>query len=419
MHYYFENLAQEFGMAVVAIFFAVWAASVIVFMLVWECLDGIWIHRRGILRAFQNLSRSCLRRSRRSASNQLTDDSTLVTSADPAPGQVGDQSPDLNKGPSTPMVNTEGPPFASDDLPDPFLQAGQLIAGAWRLLPHCSICIPTEAWSVGLALHPGPVCDRNEDYAMALQIDDVTVAILADGCGGIPYGQEAAYIGVMGAAASIIRHLAWRTKAHSDGDLLTVAQTAVDEASRALIHQAGRLGIDPTSSMRSTLIVTLTTPNHLYYAYIGDGGGWVLHTDDGSLDAFVIPQKVDSRPNLLAASLGATIQGEPQNGQLDRRRGDLIWICSDGIADRTDPMPLGCELAQALVMNGGDMTGVAESFLSQFAAWTDETGIVFDDNMSLVLVADQAVACPPARANYHCDASSLTSETASASQPVM
>jgi serine/threonine protein phosphatase PrpC len=273
-------------------------------------------------------------------------------------------------------------------LPDPLNQARQLVSGVWRLMPYRDLTVPEGPWEAGLALHGGPVRRHNEDYAMVFRIDDITVAVLADGCGGIPFGQHAAYVAVRGATVSLVRQLAWLTEAVDYPGLEAVALRSIHDASKSVRFQAQRLRIDPTRAMRSTLIVVLATKEKVFYAYLGDGGGYIYHSDDGTLESFITPQKAEGSLNVLTASLGPVIEGEPVAGYMPRRPGDLIWVCSDGVADRTDPGLLGRELLQAAVAYGGEMADVARCFLEQFASYRDEAVPIFDDNMSLVLIGD-------------------------------
>ena len=288
-----------------------------------------------------------------------------------------------------------------EHLANPFDHARQLIAGTWRLSPYRELRVPTGPWEAGLALHTGPIRDHNEDYALVFQLDDVIIALLADGCGGILHGQHAAHAAVTGAATSIIRQLAWTPRlpgaelSGAGSGLEAVALQAVYDAAANIADQARRHSIDPAVAMRSTLIVAFATKERLFFAHIGDGGGCVFHRDDDSITTFVSPQRIESQPNMLTASLGSTIQGEPQSGSVERRRGDLIWLCSDGVADRTDPKMLGHDLVQAAIAHGGDLTGVAEAFLDQFTAWRDDEGCIFDDNMSLILISDPMLAGLP------------------------
>ena len=295
-------------------------------------------------------------------------------------------------------------PITIQRPPDPFDLAQQLIAGARRMSPYRQLRVPTGTWEAGLALHTGPMRRLNEDYALIFQVDDWLVAALADGCGGIPFGQQAAYAAVTGAASSVIRQLAWLSGPQTAvTDVETVALRAIYEACDAIGDRADKQHVDPTRSMRCTLIVAVISKQQISYAHIGDGGGFVFHCDDGALEPFVNPQKASTHLNVLEASLGPKIEGEPRSGTLERRRGDLIWLCSDGIADRTDPTLLSCDLVQTAIVHGGDLTSVAQAFLDQFASWRDEDGLIFDDNMSLILIGDEAIAGMPVCANERRD----------------
>ncbi|MCC6681237.1 MAG: protein phosphatase 2C domain-containing protein [Phycisphaeraceae bacterium] len=279
------------------------------------------------------------------------------------------------------------------DLHHPSEQAFQLISGAWRLHPHHVLTTTSEPWDIGLALHRGPVRQHNEDYALTLKIGAIKVTVLADGCGGVPKGQVAAYEGCVGGMASVIRHLAWVPHVIAPDSLLAIALQAIYDASDTIRDYALRHGIDPSCTLRSTIIVTLTTATAVHYAYLGDGGGYVYRAQSGNVESFLEPQKAGGQLNYLAASLGASIEGESRCGSIALQPDDLVWICSDGVADRTDPQSLGTELYQAARAHGGDLAGVAQAVLDEFAAYHDDHGPVFDDNMSLILFTPGSV-CP-------------------------
>lgn len=70
------------------------------------------------------------------------------------------------------------------------------------------------------------------------------------------------------------------------------------------------------------------------YGYIGDGGGCLLRSS-GEIFHFLKPQKADVNDlNVLSASLGPTIDGEPVFGMINRVVGDLVIVGTDGVFDK-------------------------------------------------------------------------------------
>ncbi len=245
-------------------------------------------------------------------------------------------------------------------------------------------------WTAGAAVHPGLVRSRNEDFAVSFAIDQLTVGLVADGCGGIPHGREAAYKAVRGASVSLARQLAWIPRSQQPPGLCGVALQAIYEASDTLTDFAECAGIDPGRSLRCTLLVVLVTEDEVHYAYLGDGAIHHYRPSSDELTTLLTPQRVEGYSNVLTASLGARIEGEPVHGRIDRRRGDFVWLSSDGVADRTDPHVLSRALNQEAIRRGGDLQAVVQDQLEAFAHYQDEGGLVFDDNLSLVLIADPA-----------------------------
>lgn len=251
------------------------------------------------------------------------------------------------------------------------------------------------AWSLGFASHMGFVRRENQDYGAAFRIGDTQVLIVADGMGGLPAGRDAAYIAVRAASVSVINALGRQPIVHDP--LEPIARKAIRVAHAALEREGNERGIaEIQQGLRTTLIVLLARSSDYGYAYIGDGGGMVLRAD-GTIDEFLDPHKAEGgAANVLAASLGPTLEGMASSGTLPRRAGDLALVGSDGIFDRVEEGFARDVLLAVLDLNG-DVQAVAERVVADLAGFRDETGFVCDDNLTLGLMAGgTAPSIPPA-----------------------
>lgn len=224
-------------------------------------------------------------------------------------------------------------------VPGPREQMDTMIEAAAKLKRYrVRLRHPEGPWTMGLATTRGNVRPENQDYGLCFQLDDDhEVLVIADGCGGVPFGQRAAYVAVVAAAVSVVQ-------AYGSGPLL-FAPHVEDAAAQAIIDAAHRLAVegdklnvsDLRGGLRTTLIVLIGSRREIGYAYIGDGGGYVVRAS-GAVESFLMPQKASPLAlNVLAASLGPSIEGEFVAGTIKRMPGDLVAAGTDGIFDRVGP----------------------------------------------------------------------------------
>ena len=246
--------------------------------------------------------------------------------------------------------------------------------------------VPPSRWGVGIASHCGHVRSENQDFGIAFRVAGCDVVCLADGLGGLPRGREAARAAVAAAAWSTVQTLQ-APEAKASPHL--VSEKALLEAAAAL---ASRGICDRTSGslhgFRTTLIVLTATPNALGLAYAGDGGGVVVHSS-GEVKPLLLPQKVNGQANVVGASLGPILQGEPQVFLFQRSEGDVVLLGTDGVFDRT-PSTFPKAVVRALVERGGDAKAVATSVVTDLAGATDASGYICDDNLSIAIVGPGA-----------------------------
>ncbi|MBI4641459.1 MAG: hypothetical protein HY731_12240 [Candidatus Tectomicrobia bacterium] len=137
------------------------------------------------------------------------------------------------------------------------------------------------------------------------------------------------------------------------------------------------------------MIIVIGSQRAYGYAYIGDGGGCVIRAS-GIIEPFLVPQKADKEMmNVLSASLGPLMQGEPVFGTLLRVPGDLLLVGTDGIFDRIEES-FPKDVLKGVIHLKGDLQKVADQVLNELAEARDASGYICDDNMTLGLMGDRA-----------------------------
>lgn len=255
-----------------------------------------------------------------------------------------------------------------------------------RFIPRVS----TDPWGLALATTKGNVRSENQDYGLCFRIAGHQVLLLADGCGGLPFGQRAAYLASVSAAVSIIRTYGMSPRWHAPC-VKAAARKAIAAAEHRLAIEGDKLNISEIrGGLRTTLIVVVANRREIGYAYIGDGGGCVVHSS-GKVHHFLNPQKADEFAlNILAASLGPITEGEPVVGVLKRSAGDLLVVGTDGIFDRVDK-GFPKDVLRGCIQFSGDLQKTAEHIIQELASYQDKAGYVCDDNLTLGIMGDEAM----------------------------
>lgn len=256
-----------------------------------------------------------------------------------------------------------------------------ILGGLDRIAPK----LPTEAWSLGYATHAGHVRSENQDYVAAFTFHGRDIVIIADGMGGLKHGREASFLAVRAAVMTIITQLSNPVKLRSARPE-KIAASALAQAHIALAAEADRFGVtDIDDGLRTTLIVVVAHKAQVGYAYIGDGGGWLVRTS-GEVESFLTPQKHENTANVLSASLGPTLQGSSASGSFERALGDVVVVCTDGIADRIDPSTFLNNVMTVGDSVGGDFQSLSAKVVSDLASATDEAGFICDDNLTIGII---------------------------------
>jgi serine/threonine protein phosphatase PrpC len=284
-------------------------------------------------------------------------------------------------------MRTEPARPVADAIPAPADQAAMIIREAhrfrhFRVKPQAA----EGAWTLGLATAQGNVRSENQDYGLCFRIRGRDILLVADGMGGVPHGRKAAHAVVVSAAVSVIRAFgtapAW------------YAPSVKDVAARAIMDAAHRLAVDGDKmniaaipdGLRTTLIVVIASRREVGYAYIGDGGGVVLSAS-GDIRRFLRPQKANDVANVLAASLGPVMEGEPVVGVMPRQAGDFVVVGTDGVFDRVAD-DFAKDVLRGAIENEGNVQATAEQVINELAAFKDSAGYVCDDNLTLGIMCD-------------------------------
>jgi serine/threonine protein phosphatase PrpC len=144
----------------------------------------------------------------------------------------------------------------------------------------------------------------------------------------------------------------------------------------------------PRDGLRTTLIVAIATADRYHFAYIGDGGIFVVRAN-GIVDAPMNPQKAEGGAlNVLAACLGPFSEGAPVFGTAERGPGDLLVAATDGVADRLQPRFYSDMLVRHASRCKGDFSAAANGVLTILANHIENGMVRFDDNMTLALIGD-------------------------------
>lgn len=272
------------------------------------------------------------------------------------------------------------------DPPDTVLQQLKVLATEMGIMPPTML----DEHYAAVVTAKGHVRNDNQDYCLGFQMGDITANLIGDGCGGASDGAYASYTAVREAALFLIRAKCGTVPQ----DIALLARQALFHASDVMGNHAAAAKPPVNDGFRTTLIIILADSKRYAFAYAGDGGGVVVRKN-GVVEKFLFPQKVDlDVPNVLATSLGPYLEGEPASGAVPRYPGDLLLVGTDGIWDYVGPnFPLAA--AQALAKAGGNAMLATSSIVRDLADFTDASGHVCTDNLTLGMISDAVRAAMP------------------------
>ena len=227
--------------------------------------------------------------------------------------------------------------------------------------------------------HPGKVRKNNEDAyllsamdgeepiingpARALKMGDPGLLVaVADGMGGAAAGEVASREGLAAISLFLFGHWgrlgpgkAW------EGDLLGALETAVEEASDAVLRYSDD---DRTArGMGSTLTAAILWNGCAYVAQIGDSRAYLLRqgtlhqiTEDQTLVNDLVAQgsltkeqaRTHPQRNMITQALGSPQPLRVALSRLALRRGDRLLCCSDGLHGEVTDAQILAVLEQCL-----------------------------------------------------------------------
>lgn len=291
-----------------------------------------------------------------------------------APMPALQQKPGADSKPAPTALAHEAPPPVGAVVTSP-----EIACSPWRRRTRRR---PARRWRLGAASVTGHVREENQDCGAAFEVGSQQVLIVADGCGGVPLGRQAARLATRAAAMETIRDLA--SSFRPDSPPQEIARRAITAAAERLRVEGVRLGITGLHhGLRTTLVVVVAGRGTYGFSYIGDGGGFVVRRG-GDVEPFLAPMK-GAAPNQLVGSLGPTAHGEAVTGAIPRQPGDLLIIGTDGVFDRVD-QGFCRTVLRSCIEHEGDLARAAEWILDQLAGQRDEVGYVCDDNLTLAII---------------------------------
>ena len=275
---------------------------------------------------------------------------------------------------------------STQDPSDPLINCWLERLDASLRLKHAAM-LPDQVWSTDLRSHRGNVRSRNEDFALGFRFHEHDVVLVADGCGGVPYGFQASRIAACAAALKLVDR--WPVKA-------TVAVACEDAMREAFTFASAQLAEaapiyaapdDEQALLQTTLIIAVASSSRLTMGYIGDGGAVLVRPQEGTEERILQPMKADGgAQNILAGALGPQTLGEPSIETIERRAGDLLLMGTDGIWDYV-PESFSKQLIREAVVRGGRLGETLDAALELLAGHQDDLGHVCTDNLTLAVVA--------------------------------
>lgn len=243
-----------------------------------------------------------------------------------------------------------------------------------------------ENWNLGIASIKGNVRKRNEDYGIAFNIGENQVLIVADGCGSLPYGEYASYWAVIQVAHSIIYTFGLGLNGSSKSPV-ALAEFSFLKAYNELALKGNKFNIfNINQGLRTTLIIVIGNKEEYGFSYIGDGGG-IVRRATGNIERFLIPQNRENQKNILNASLGPQIEGRPVVGSIQREKGDVLIIGTDGFFEYVSDSIFD-DIYKYVIEFNGNLQKIAEDVTKDMANIKDEHGYICEDNITLGIMGN-------------------------------
>lgn len=239
--------------------------------------------------------------------------------------------------------------------------------------------------NIGYLTDRGRKRPTNEDAVKVLE--DLNIAMLADGVGGNHFGEIASQ-SALDSLEKFIRHNPPEYLSNKD-EIFRYLQSAIAFVNQSIVKMSE---LKPEySGMATTLCFVYLHENKLFIANVGDSRVYLIHnneisqiTDDHTYVNDLVKMGAISkdealnhaRKNVITRAIGVNANNEPDCFCVDVETGDRILLCSDGLYDELDDASI---LAKMTRFN--DMMICAEDLIS-FA--NDKGG---NDNISVICIS--------------------------------
>jgi protein phosphatase len=235
--------------------------------------------------------------------------------------------------------------------------------------------------------HTGLVRSRNEDAIGWRQ--DLGLAVLADGMGGLPAGDVASGEAVRSVLHELGERLLEEVPENISGAMLV-------EAVRVANHRVWSLHQNrPGATMGTTIVVAaFTEDGRCLVAHVGDSRAYRLRDrtlQQLTVDHSLVQQRVDEGAlsleqarrapdrNVITRALGLEVDILVEYLEFTLQPGDLLLLCSDGLWEMLPETLIGAELMR-LAEGALDASACADALLES------ANGAGGADNISVVLM---------------------------------
>ena len=196
----------------------------------------------------------------------------------------------------------------------------------------------------------GQVRDHNEDYVSS--DDQIGLAVLADGMGGLNAGEVASSMSVHLLMDELRNYIEGKSEIQydlNDNGLplkARVVERAIEKANSSVFHVSKTQ--PHCEGMGTTIIVSMFYDNKVSIGHIGDSRVYLFRdnkleqvTKDHSFVQELIDKglyteaeaKASNKKNVVTRALGVAPNVEPEVHEHKVKIGDVLLMCSDGLTD--------------------------------------------------------------------------------------
>ena len=205
----------------------------------------------------------------------------------------------------------------------------------------------------------GLVRKNNQDsYAIRVLDDDLAIAVVCDGMGGAQAGNVASAVAVEAFAATL--EDACKQGLPPDAERKHELLRGACRAANAQVFELSQNNPE-YQGMGTTLVAALVLSHEVYVINVGDSRCYILSegqltqiTSDHSLVQALVdcgditPEEARTHPqkNLITRALGIEDSVRSDVFRADRKEGDILLLCSDGLSNVVTDKVLQTELSR-------------------------------------------------------------------------